>query len=208
MHAGPLEEATKAYQAGDVRFVDISGPDGTPDGIINEFDKVKLGSSMPTMYGGVNLMLRYKQFCLDANFGYSIGGHIYNATRRQLESMSTFYNQSTAVLNRWQIEGQQAALPRAAYGDPMGNARFSDRWIEDGSFLKLSNVQLSYDIPYSNSYIQGITVWAAATNLYTFTRYLGADPEVSMHNGTLWQGIDNGQLANGRSFYMGVKINL
>ena len=90
----------------------------------------------------------------------------------------------------------------------MGNSRFSDRWIEDGSYLKLKNVTLSYQIPITNEYIQGLSVWAAANNLFTITRYLGNDPEVSCGNGVLMQGIDAGYLNPGRSFTLGVKINL
>jgi hypothetical protein len=90
----------------------------------------------------------------------------------------------------------------------MGNGRFSDRWIEDGSYLKLKNVSVSYKIPVQNEYIQGITVWAAANNLLTLTKYLGADPEVTCGNGVLLQGIDAGYLPSGRSFHLGVKFNL
>ena len=191
------------FAAGDVHFDDYA-----PNGIIDGKDRQVIGDPNPDLTGSWFNRFVWKRFTLGVMFTWSLGGDIYNYQRQQLESMQNLWNQTNAARNRWKNEGQHTDMPRAAYGDPMGNARFSDRWIEDGSFLKLSNVQLSYDIPYSNSYIQGITVWAAATNLYTFTRYLGADPEVSMHNGTLWQGIDNGQLANGRSFYMGVKINL
>lgn len=205
--AGLVNANGKAYQAGDVRFVDISGPDGTPDGIINEFDKVKLGSSMPTMYGGVNLMLRYKQFCLDANFGYSIGGHIYNATRRQLESMSTFYNQSTAVLNRWQIEGQQAALPRAAYGDPSGNNIFSDRWIEKGDYLKLRSVKLSYSFTNLLSIVRSGDIYVEADNLFRLTDYLGSDPEFAYSYDESLRGFDYAKLAMPVTVKIGFNLN-
>lgn len=191
------------FAAGDIHFDD---PDN--NGIINEKDRQVIGDPNPDLTGSWFNRLVWKRFTLGVMLTYSIGGDIYNYHRQQLESMQNLWNQTNAVRNRWKNEGHCTNIPRAVYGDPMGNARFSDRWIEDGSYLKLSNVSLSYDIPYSNNYIQGITVWAAATNLYTFTRYLGTDPEVSMQNGTLYQGIDNGQLARGRSFYMGVKINL
>jgi hypothetical protein len=90
----------------------------------------------------------------------------------------------------------------------MGNSAFSDRWIEDGSFLRLKNVTLSYKLPINNTYIQGISVWARATNVFTITRYLGSDPEFSMANSVLSQGIDRGYVALGRTFNVGVKINL
>ena len=112
-------------------------------------------------------------------------------------------------MNRhWIAEGQVTDIPQITYDDPMGNARFSDRWIEDGSYLKLKNVTLSYRVPVQNEYLQGITLWAAANNLFTLSKYLGRDPEVSCQNGVLYQGIDAGYLTSGRSFHLGVKINL
>ena len=90
----------------------------------------------------------------------------------------------------------------------MGNSRFSDRWIEDGSFLKLKTVTLSYTLPIRSTYLQGITIWAAANNLFTITKYLGSDPEFSYSNSVLGMGIDRGLLGNGRSFSIGAKIKL
>ncbi|MBQ2298265.1 MAG: SusC/RagA family TonB-linked outer membrane protein, partial [Bacteroidaceae bacterium] len=116
--------------------------------------------------------------------------------------------QTKAMNRHWTTEGQVTDIPQIVYQDPMGNSRFSDRWIEDGSYLKLKNVTLSYKVPVRNEYIQGITVWAAANNLFTLTEYLGTDPEVSCRNSVLYQGIDAGFLSSGRSFHLGVKINL
>ena len=111
---------------------------------------------------------------------------------------------------RWRYEGQQTEIPRVTYGDPIGNNRFSDRWIEDGSYLRLKSVNLSYQVPIPGSWtwLQGLTVWAEAQNLLTFTKYTGSDPEFSIGNSVFYQGIDCGNLAQGRSFYAGVKINL
>ena len=94
------------------------------------------------------------------------------------------------------------------FGDPMGNARFSDRWIEDGSYLRLRSVTLSYELPVNSVWLQGLTVWATANNLFTLTNYLGSDPEVWAGNSVLYQGIDRGLTAQGRSVLMGIKINL
>ena len=90
----------------------------------------------------------------------------------------------------------------------MGNSRFSDRWIEDASYLRLKTLTLSYKLPINNTYIQGITVWGQCNNLFTLTNYLGTDPEFSMSNRVLHQGIDAGLLSQGRSFNIGVRINL
>ena len=92
----------------------------------------------------------------------------------------------------------------------MGNNRFSDRWIEDGSYLRLKSLSLSYQVPIPGAWewLQGLSVWAEAQNLFTLTRYLGNDPEFSVAGGVLYQGIDCGYLSQGRSFLLGLKINL
>jgi hypothetical protein len=137
-----------------------------------------------------------------------LGNDIYNYQRSLLECGSRFYDQTTAMIGRWITENQKTDIPRATYGDPMGNSRFSDRWIEDGSYLRLSNVTLSYAIPITSTYLQGITLWAGANNLFTITRYLGSDPDCGVSGSALLQGIDRGLLASGRSLSLGVKVNL
>ena len=90
----------------------------------------------------------------------------------------------------------------------MGNSRFSDRWIEDGSYLRLKNVTLSYELPLKSQYIQGLQFWIQGNNLLTFTKYLGSDPEFSMTNAVIGQGIDLGRIGQSRSVVAGIKINL
>jgi hypothetical protein len=90
----------------------------------------------------------------------------------------------------------------------MGNSRFSDRWIEDGSYLRLKTVNLTYKVPVNLSWLQGLSIWAEANNLFTLTRYLGNDPETSVNNAVLYQGIDAGNVALGRTLTLGLKINL
>ncbi|MBR1668629.1 MAG: SusC/RagA family TonB-linked outer membrane protein [Bacteroidaceae bacterium] len=192
------------FGAGDVKFVDRDG-----NGEINENDRFVIGDPNPDIYGNINLKFHFgEHWTLATNFKYSLGNDIYNYQRAMLEGGKNFINQTTALNRRWMAEGQTTDIPQTVYGDPMGNSRFSDRWIENGSFLKLKNVTLSYKLPIQNEYIQGITVWAAANNLFTMTKYLGTDPELSCRNSVLYQGIDAGYLTSGRSFYLGVKINL
>ena len=180
----------------------------TGDGEISEADKVVIGDAHPDLYGNIFSKMTYKNWQLDVLFNYSLGNDAYNYYRQQLESGSNFFNQTTAMLNRWSHDGQDTYMPRIAYGDPMGNNRFSDRWIEDASFLRLKKIQLSYNLPLSLSWLQGITVWGAAENLLTFTKYLGSDPEFSVSNNVMFQGIDAGMLPQSRSFHLGVKVNL
>ena len=193
------------FKAGDVHFIDQNN-----DGKISELDKVVIGDPNPDIYGNIFATINYKNLTLTMGWNYSLGNDVYNYQRSILNSGSTFYNQQVAEVAHWRYEGQQTDLPRLAYGDPMGNNRFSDRWIEDGSYLRLKTLNLSYKVPVPGSWtwLQGLTVWAQANNLLTFTKYLGSDPEFSIGNGELYQGIDCGNIAQGRSFQCGVKINL
>ena len=204
-----LADADKKYydfQAGDVKFVDQNG-----DGVIDDADRVVIGNPNPDIYGNIFTALTWKDLRLDVNFKYSLGNDIYNYQRSEVEGLNTTYNQTTAALRRWSYEGQQTDMPRACYTDAeewRNNERMSDRWIEDGSFLKLKNVRLTYRIPYSNTWLLGLKVWGEANNLVTITKYLGVDPEMSSRNNALYQGIDTGLLTHGRSFNVGVTINL
>lgn len=200
--AGLVNAAGNAYQAGDVHFVDQNG-----DGVINAEDKVLLGSSLPTMYGGFNIALRVMKFVLEADFGYVLGNKVYNATRRQLESMDNFYNQSTAVLNRWQVEGQQTNMPRATYGDPIGNNDFSGRWIEKGDYLKLRSVKLSYNFNKIRSFIRSGNIYVCAENLFTLTKYLGSDPEFAYSYDEALRGFDYAKIALPLTVKIGFNIN-
>lgn len=193
------------FKAGDVHFIDQNN-----DGEISELDKVVIGDPNPDIYGNIFATINYKNLTLTMGWNYSLGNDVYNYQRSILNSGSTFYNQQVAEVAHWRYEGQQTDYPRLAYGDPMGNNRFSDRWIEDGSYLRLKTLNLSYKVPVPGSWtwLQGLTIWAQANNLLTFTKYLGSDPEFSIGNGVLYQGIDCGNIAQGRSFQCGVKINL
>ncbi len=191
------------FEAGDMIFVDKNG-----DTVINEKDMDIIGDPNPDFYGRLFTNLNIKHFTLSASFAYQLGGDIYNYQRMLLESGSRFMNQTVAMTNHWTAEGQRTDMPRATFGDPDGNARFSDRWIEDGSYLKLKNVTLSYNIPIASTYLQGLTIWGAANNLFTITNYLGSDPEFSSSNNILLRGIDRGLVPQTANFSLGLKINL
>lgn len=191
------------FGAGDMHFYDKDN-----SGVIDSKDMVVIGDPNPDIYGNFRLFVRYGRMSLNAMFTYSLGNDAYNALRASLESGSTMLNQTTAMENRWQADGQQTDVPRATYGDPMGNSRFSDRWIEDASYLKLKNISLSYDVPVKQHFLKGMTVWASVSNLFTLTDYLGGDPEFSYGNGVLQQGIDAGLTPQSRTWQLGVKVNL
>ena len=190
------------FGAGDVKFADNG------DKEINKADMQVIGDPNPDIYGNIFTSLSYKRIRLDVNFNYSLGNDAYNYLRSQLESGNRFMNQSVAMVNRWSYEGQVTDMPTVIWEDPMGNARFSDRWIEDASYLRLKSITLSYELPLNSTFIHGLTFWGQANNVFTVSKYLGADPDFSMSNSVLEQGIDRGLLANSRNFMLGIKINL
>ena len=192
------------FEAGDVRFVDAHA-----DGLIDEKDMQEIGDPTPDLYGSIFTNLKVKRFNLSAQFKYSLGNDVYNYTRRNLETMSGWENQTEAVRNRWQVEGDITNMPKMVYGDPRGNARFSDRWIEDGSFLKLKNVTLSYNVPMHNDVLTDLVVYGAVENLFTITDYKGYDPEViSSAANPLIYGIESYSTPHTTTFYVGVKVGL
>lgn len=191
------------YGLGDIMFDDVD-----ENRIINSKDKQIIGNPNPDFYGSFNTRIGIGRWSLFALFSYSYGNDIYNHLRATLESGLDTRNQSLAMLNRWTAEGQVTNQPKIAYGDPMGNARFSDRWIEDGSYLKLKNITLSYTLPVRKRALDALEIWASGSNLWTWTNYLGRDPEVTAGSAVLYQGIDYGYLPNVRSVMVGVKVNL
>lgn len=203
---GLSTQPSRDFKAGDVRFVDQNG-----DGWINEADRVKIGDPHPDLYGNIYTSLSWKRLTLDLSFKYSLGNDVFNYQRMQLESANNIWNQTTAVVNRWRSEGQVTNVPRTMSQESLqwvNNERFSDRWIEDASYLKFKKVRLTYELPVSLSWLQGLSVWGEANNVFTLSKYWGNDPEVTAGNGVFYQGIDAGYLMQSRSFNLGVTVNL
>lgn len=196
------------FEAGDAVYADISGPNGTPDGVINQYDKTVIGSSMPDFYGGIQNTFKYKRFTLDIFLQAITGNEVFNYIRYQNESMIGIQNQSTNVLYRWQYEGQQTEVPRALYNDPVGNSAFSTRWIEDGSYLRIKNISLNYFIPDKFLAFRNARFYISASNIFTFSEYLGYDPEFSYSRSHIEQGIDYGLTPQPRQFILGIKLGL
>lgn len=191
------------FTAGDMRFVNQNN-----DNVIDASDRVVIGDPNPDLVGNINTVLTYKQIALSALFAYSVGGDVYNVARTHLESMSTPNNQFRTVLGRWRYEGDETSVPKATPGDPMGNARFSDRWIEDGSYLRLKNVTLSYNVPMNIPVIQNCSLYLSGENLITLTRYKGLDPEFAAGTSPLYQGIDPCTVPQPRLLSLGIKLGL
>lgn len=191
------------FQGGDMKFVDLNG-----DKKIDENDRQVIGNPNPDFTGAYSNKISYNRWSLDALFTFSYGNDIYNSTRAALESMSGYNNQSLVAVNRWRVDGQETATPRASWGDPSRNARFSDRWIEDGSYLKLRSLSLSYNVKIKAAFIRSATVYAIANNLFTLTDYLGYDPEFSAASSVFARGVDTGLEPGFKSVNLGVRIGL
>jgi TonB-linked SusC/RagA family outer membrane protein len=189
------------FQGGDIRFVDRNN-----DFIIDENDRAIIGDPNPDFTGMFTTRLAWKQLVLDAAFTFSYGNDVYNYTRSRLESQSGFENQTESAVNRWRFDGQVTDVPRASWGDPSGNARFSDRWIEDGSYVRLRTLSITYTLPIKTESLKYVTVYGTGNNLLTFSKYLGYDPEFSASNNALLQGIDTGLTPQYKSVMLGVRI--
>ncbi|WP_069659713.1 SusC/RagA family TonB-linked outer membrane protein [Arcticibacter eurypsychrophilus] len=196
---------------GDLKFRDVSGPNGTADGIIDNFDRTYIGSYIPKISYSLNYSATYKNF--DAAFFFQgvQGNKILNAERIILEGMPRLFNAGTQVLDAWTAENTNTSIPRAISGDPNRNGRLSTRWIEDGSYLRLKNVMIGYTLPssvfgsLSNSTFKRVRVYVSSQNLLTFTKYKGLDPEIGSKNGTLTNGVDFGQYPPARSVQFGIQ---
>ncbi|MFO7670483.1 MAG: SusC/RagA family TonB-linked outer membrane protein [Bacteroidales bacterium] len=201
--ANLVDKAGRSFNAGDAHFNDLD-----ENGVIDELDKTIIGDPHPGFATGIYNRLSYRGFTLGFMLTYSRGSDVFNYMRSQMESMAGYNNQSTAIYNRWQTEGQQTIIPKASFGDPMGNNRFSSRWIEDGSYARLKNITLSYTFRKNIAFINNLNIFLTGSNLITFTNYLGYDPEFSYMDGTLGQGIDYGKIPQPRSVIIGLKMGL
>lgn len=192
-----------AFRGGDVRFVD-----NNHDGFIDNSDRQAIGNPNPDFTGGISTMLNYKRWSMDALLTFSSGNDIYNYTRRLLVSESGYENQLQVVNNRWRAQGQVTDVPRAEYGDPAGNSRFSDRWIESGSYLRLRTISLTYTLPISGKGVKTARVYITGNNVFTITNYLGYDPEFSTNGNIFSQGTDIGLEPQFRTIQIGIRLGL
>ncbi|MEJ6979473.1 SusC/RagA family TonB-linked outer membrane protein [Pedobacter sp. P351] len=190
-------------QGGDVRFADTNG-----DKFVDEEDRVVIGDPNPDFTGMFRNSLNFKNWSFDAIFTFSSGNDVYNGTRASLESMGGYENQIVSVNSRWKAEGQITNMPRAAFGDPAQNSRFSDRWIEDGSYLRLRTVGLSYNLPLKEKFFKTLKLYANGHNLVSFTKYLGYDPEFSSSRSVFSQGVDTGLEPQFRTIQFGVRLGI
>lgn len=227
---------------GDLKFADLSGPDGTPDGVIDEFDRTNIGSPLPKFTLGFNNVFRYKELELMIYMNGSVGNKLLNYVGRTLSEMNNmwtnqlktaidrtkleaidpdktypFVNSSGTTINNWfddidnvRVSNQGTTVPRAVSGDPNENTRISDRYIEDGSYLRIKNISLSYYFPKNLTNkvnLDNMKVYVNLQNMWTFTKYTGLDPEVgaSQASDNVF-GLDNGRYPAARVYTFGLSI--
>ena len=185
---------------GDVRFVDVNG-----DGIISPLDRTMIGNPTPDLTFGMNASLEYKQFDFSFLLIGTYGNDVFNGAQRP----DLFYtNRSTAILDRWTPDNPSTTTPRVAWNDVNGNYRVSDLYIEDGSFLRVKNVQFGYTLPESiqnRIRAKDLRFYISAENLFTFTKYTGADPEIGAMS-SFDIGIDRGIYPQARTYRIGTTI--
>ncbi len=193
-----------SYKGGDMKFIDLNG-----DKIIDDRDRQNIGKATPDYFGGITTSFTYKRITLEAVFNYTVGNDVYNGLRAVLESQSNVGNQLSSVINRWRVNGQVTNMPKSTWGDPMGNAQFSDRWIEDGSFFRMKMLSLNYQLPIkSTKALRYVNLYVTGNNLLTFTKYLGYDPEFYAAESVFARGVDASLEPISKSVTLGVRIGL
>jgi len=186
-------------EPGDIRFRDLNN-----DGVINDSDRTVIGNPNPSWLFSMNNSLSYKGFELSVFLQGIAGNKIYNANNIDNTGMAPAYNQTTDVLKRWQGEGTSNSMPRAVFGDPNQNTRVSDRFVENGSYLRLKNITLSYTFPkqwLQKAQIENARLSLSCENVATITGYSGFDPEVGIN------GIDQNRYPISRTFSLGLNFN-
>lgn len=199
---------------GDIKFKDINGRGsdgkltGMPDGIINADDRTFLGSAIPKVYYGLNFNASYKNFDLTMFIQGHAGNKVVNGVYQVL-MRGSYDNHHTDMLNRWTMEGQQTDIPRAVDGDPNNNMRESSRWIQNGTYVRLQNLQIGYTVPQNIlsalKHVSRIRVYASAQNLLTLTKYEGYDPDFTS-DGLFSRGFDYGSYPTPRTFIGGIQV--
>lgn len=186
-------------EPGDIRFRDLNN-----DGVINDSDRTVIGNPNPSWLFSMNNSLSYKGFELSVFLQGIAGNKIYNANNIDNTGMAAAYNQTTDVLKRWQGEGTSNSMPRAVFGDPNQNTRVSDRFVENGSYLRLKNITLSYTFPkqwLQKAQIENARLSLSCENVATITGYSGFDTEVGIN------GIDQNRYPISRTFSLGLNFN-
>lgn len=204
-----MRHEEREVSPGDAIYQDVNN-----DGVINKYDIVYIGNSMPKFTGGFGINFGYKGLRLTTFFHMRLKYDIINRARMYSESMYNYNNQSVSVLNRWRYEGDETNIPKALYNRGY-NWLGSDRFVEDGSFFRLKQLTLSYNLPkqwLAKSGISKLSVFATGQDLFTWTKYSGQDPEVNINggldaNGTFQlMGVDDARTPRARKISLGLTL--
>lgn len=240
---GKSYSRTNSVYPGDIKFADISGPNGVPDGKIDEYDRTNIGSPMPIFTFGLNNTLRYKNFDMNIFINGSYGNKVINYSSINLTSMTSLWNNQLATVtdrarltqidpslvypyvnstgqavDAWfndidnvKVANENTSIPRGIQNDPNNNHRLSDRYIEDGSYLRIKNIALGYNFPkkvLNILHLQSLRIYANIQNIYTFTNYTGFDPEIGASTAsTNVYGLDNGRYPSPQVYTFGLNLS-
>ncbi|HEV2353124.1 MAG TPA: SusC/RagA family TonB-linked outer membrane protein, partial [Puia sp.] len=208
-NASEIAKAPTQYQGtspGDLQFADLNH-----DGVITTADQTVIGNANPKYYGGLTNTFSYKGFDLTLFFQFNVGNKIFNVNRQFAEGMNSLFGQYATTLKRWEPTDTATSMPRAVFGDPNGNAgNTSTRFLEDGSYVRLKNVILAYNLPrnlVSHLKLGGIKLFIESQNLKTWTKYSGFDPEVNTFGMTnVAPGTDFLTYPQAKSFNFGADV--
>jgi TonB-linked SusC/RagA family outer membrane protein len=201
----------------EVQYNHIGSPkwtylDGTAAPAIDNYkDGVMQGSSLPKVFGGLNNTFNYKNFVLGVNLTFAQGNQLYNGTRATI-SDQRYFNNGTFIKNRWTTPGQVTDIQKLYYGDNVsaGFSFSSTSKVEDGSYMKFKNVSLGYNVPIKDTFLKNsftsVYVYLQGNNLYTFTKYRGSDPEVSINGNSINSGKDQNVPPNAQVYTVGLNI--
>lgn len=227
---------TNTVWVGDLKYKDLSGPDGKPDGVINEYDKTNIGSPMPDFTFGWTNTFRYKNFDLSVFINGSYGNKVFNYLGMKLTHMnSAWINQLNTIADRAQlvpvdankvyanggkwyddvtnvtVANSPTSIPRASIQDPNDNDRVSDRYVEDGSYIRLKNITFGYTFPKNmikKVGLENLRVYANIQNLLTLTKYDGYDPEIGVSTASAnVYGLDNGRYPSPTVYSFGLNVS-
>lgn len=206
-HASSGELIQPNARPGDIRFVDYNN-----DGQIDENDRHFIGSPNPDFTFGLGGNIQWKGFDMNLFFQGTYGNKIYNGLRQDLEGMNLEYNYSQSTLDSWTPQNQNTEIPRAVINDPNQNARTSDRFLEDGSYLRLKTLQVGYTFSENlmeSLHVSNFRMYVSADNLFTITDYSGFNPDIGRAGSVLDRGVDFGHIAYplSRTFMVGLDIS-